>query len=287
MTRRVLILGAGGFTGTHLAALLRREGRWDPLDGRAFGADLRRTDTLAPALAAARADAVINLAALSSVTEGDVRGLYDVNAFGWMALLQALRQTGFGGRVIFASTANVYGERTSGLITEDRVPDPANHYGLSKHLAERLTLLEGAGLDVVTTRPFNCIGVGQKPQFLVPKLVRHFRERAARIELGNLDVERDFVDIRDAACAYALLLDAPAPPDLLHIASGRAVSIRALIALLEGITVHRMEVVVNPAFIRANELRHQQGDPSRLAGLGFVPQFSLEDTLRWMLAGAS
>lgn len=283
MSRRVLILGAGGFTGRHLTTLLEREGRWLPLDARRFGADLRQPQTLAPALAAAGADAVINLAALSSVTEGDVRGLYDVNAFGWMALLGALRQAGFGGRVIFASTANVYGERTSGLITEDRVPDPANHYGLSKHLAERLTLLEGGTLDVVTTRPFNCIGVGQKPQFLVPKLVRHFRERASRIELGNLDVERDFVDIRDAAAAYALLLDAAAPPPLLHIASGRAVSIRTLITMLETITAHRMEVVVNPAFIRANELRHQQGDPSRLAALGFTPRFELEETLRWML----
>lgn len=286
MTRRVLILGAGGFTGAHLTALLAAQGRWTALDARAFGADLRRPETLAPAVAAAAPDAVINLAALSSVTEGDVRGLYDVNAFGWMALLQALRAGRFSGRVIFASTANVYGERTSGLITEDRVPDPANHYGLSKLLAERLTLLEGAGLDVVTTRPFNCIGVGQKPQFLVPKLVRHFRERAERIELGNLDVERDFVDIRDAAAAYALLLDAPSPPALLHIASGEAVSIRALIGMLERITGHRMEVVVNPAFIRANELRHQQGDPSRLAALGFAPRYRLEETLAWMLAGS-
>ena len=281
--RTVLIFGAGGFTGRHLADSLSKSGRWIVEDARAQGADLTDIGSLARAVDSARPDAVINLAARSSVTESHLRLLYDVNAFGWRNLLTVLVERQFQGRVIFASSANIYGNKTDGLIVEQRPPDPANHYGLSKVLAERFSLLDGVGLDLVTTRPFNCIGVGQAPGFLVPKLVAHFAERRPRIELGALDVERDFVDIRDAAAAYTLLLEADAPPPVVHIASGCAVSIQALIDILRGLTGHAMEVAVNQAFMRPNDLRYQCGDVSRLASLGFIPRYTVTDTLSWML----
>lgn len=282
--RTVLMFGASGFTGRHLAGCLAKSGRWIVKDARALGADLTDIGSLARAVDSARPDAVVNLAARSSVTESDLRLLYDVNAFGWRNLLTVLVERQFRGRVIFASSANIYGNKTDGLIVEQRAPDPANHYGLSKVLAERFSLLDGVGLDLVTTRPFNCIGVGQAPGFLVPKLVAHFAERRPRIELGALDVERDFVDIRDAAAAYRLLLEADAPPPVVHIASGRAVSIQALIDILRGLTGHAMEVAVNQAFIRPNDLRYQCGDVSRLAALGFIPRYTVTDTLSWMLS---
>ena len=282
--RTALIFGASGFTGRHLVKRVDDDANWTAVDARTLGAELRNPASLAAALEAALPDAVINLAALSSVTEGDIADLYAVNSFGWLNLLEALKARAFAGRVIFASSANIYGNKTDGPITEDRPPDPANHYALSKLMAERFCVLGFEDLDIVITRPFNCIGVGQKAHFLVPKLVAHFRERRPAIELGNLDVQRDFIDVRDVADVYALLLDTPTPPPVLHISTGRVHSLRDIIAILETLSGHKIEVIVNPNFIRPNDLRHQQGDTTRLRALAFESRYSIADTLSWMLA---
>jgi GDP-6-deoxy-D-talose 4-dehydrogenase len=148
---------------------------------------------------------------------------------------------------------------------------------------EHMVKTLGDRLPIVLTRPFNYTGVGQQPHFLVPKIVAHFRQRAEVIELGNLDVERDFSDVRMVALVYRRLLERECAGETVNICSGRPYSLRAILAMMTAISGHEIEVRVNPDFVRRSEVRTLIGSTARLeavAGpLHFIP---LEDTLRWM-----
>lgn len=284
---RVLVTGCSGFTGRHLAERLTAAGHevWDPeAHGRAF--DLTQPDTLRPAIEAAGPDYVIHLAALSFVGHDDPSGFYRVNAVGTTHLLDALLASGARlRRVVVASSANIYGNSTDDPITELTRPAPVNHYAASKLAMENMVATYADRLPLVVTRPFNYTGVGQAPQFLIPKLVEHFAERRAVIELGNVDVVRDFSDVRAVAEAYTRLLEVPAPPAVVNLCSGVGRSLQQVLDDLTALSGHRIEVRVNPRLVRANEVHRLVGSAERLrATLGELPYRDFRDTLRWMLA---
>ncbi|CAO3424179.1 hypothetical protein [Azospirillum doebereinerae] len=282
---RVMILGSSGFTGRHVRTLCERDETLEFVDSRSLGLDLMSADSILSALSACRPDVVINLAAISSPAEKDYRSLYEINAFGVQRLVDALKATGFAGRLIQASTANVYGSRTEWVSRESDPVDPVNHYACSKWLAERVCGMAEGGFSIVLTRPFSCIGLGQAEHFLLPKIVRHFRERAPRLELGALDIRRDFVDIRDAAAVYHALITRSAVPDLVHICRNQTASIQEILDTLAEIAGFRPEIAINPAFSRPNDLRFQQGDDTRLRRFGMSCTRTLHNTLAWMYAG--
>jgi len=141
-------------------------------------------------------------------------------------------------------------------------------------------------LPIIVARPFNYTGVGQSSQFLLPKIVGHFQRGERVIELGNIDVERDFSDVRRVVDAYRRLLQLAPAGGVFNVCSGRAVSLKSVIATMEQIAGYSIEVRVNPAFVRANEVRRLQGDGSRLqAAVGPLEDIPLETTLRWMFDG--
>ncbi|MGC9236752.1 MAG: GDP-mannose 4,6-dehydratase [Thiomonas sp.] len=299
MTPTVLITGLHGFTGHYLSAALRARGarvvglvQGSPRDETEARCDL--TDALAvrEAVARLRPTHVAHLAALSFVGHGNARAFYDVNLFGTLNLLEALALLDAPPqRVLIASSANVYGTPDVEVIDETVCPAPVNHYACSKLAMEHMARTWFDRLPIVITRPFNYTGVGQDEKFLIPKIVSHFRRRAPWIELGNLDVSRDFSDVRDVATLYtALLLDADnnVSGQTFNICSGRAHALREILALVGQISGHSLEVRVNPAFVRANELPRLLGDHRKLQTyIGLKPQRTLEDTLRWMLQGES
>lgn len=278
----VLVIGAGGFTGRHVMA--RLNATWQPVNAREQGLDLTDPASIGRAIDAVKPDAVINLAAIATLAVTDRDPIFGVNAFGVLNLLEALKQRQFQGRVITASSAYIYGPLQSRApIPESQPPRPHNLYACAKVLAESFCAMHADDLDIVVTRPFNAIGRGHRDTFLVPKIVKHFRDRAPKIELGNTAVARDYTDVRDLAGMYEALLAAKTPPRLLHLCNGEAVSIDTLIATLSDLTGHKIEVTVNPAFIRANDVLYQCGATDGLKALGFNWQYSLRDTLRWML----
>ena len=139
-------------------------------------------------------------------------------------------------------------------------------------------------LPLFIVRPFNYTGVGQDEKFLIPKIVSHFRDKKAAIELGNLEVWRDFGDVRTVANAYRQLLEKCPIGDTINICTGQTHTLREIIALCEKITGHSIEIQVNPEFVRANEVRVLAGDNTRLtAAIGDRQACSIEETLRWML----
>lgn len=291
--KRVLVTGSHGFTGKYVTAELEAHG-WEvwglgfqASDGQARYrcADLTDPAAVNAAVAEVRPQAVVHLAAIAFVGHGDPEAFYRVNTVGTRNLLAALAALDDPPEcVLLASSANVYGNATEGVLSETSPPNPANDYAVSKLAMEYMARLWLPSLPIVIARPFNYTGVGQTESFLIPKIIGHFRRKASQIELGNLDVWRDFSDVRSVATAYRRLLDVQPSGQIVNVCSGRTHSLREVLEMAERISGHSIEVKVNPAFVRANEVRSLSGNPSRLKSLiGDWESVPLKDTLRWML----
>jgi nucleoside-diphosphate-sugar epimerase len=291
---RALITGLRGFTGAYLASELNARGYEvfgtafgnEPLGTGVYHVDLCDRDALQDVVNRVKPDIVAHLAAVSFVGHDKPDEIYRINIMGTRNLLDVLSRLPQAPKaVLVASSANVYGNATAGSLSELQVAMPANDYAVSKLAMEHVARLWMDKLPIFITRPFNYAGVGQADNFLIPKIVSHFQRRAERIELGNLDVSREFSDVRSVAHAYAELLTLSPRGETVNICNGQGYSLREVIALAEEITGHQMEVCSNPAFVRANEVRTLVGDASKLRSLiGELPAYRLRDTLSWMLA---
>ena len=293
--RRVLVTGAEGFTGKYLV---------DELVGAGYAVfgigtrpahsdtyrqiDLLDIDALRSVYDEWKPQITVHLAALAFVGHGSPNDFYSVNIIGTRNLLQVIDESATDAEcVVLASSANVYGNIASGLIDESAPVQPANDYAVSKLGMELMARTWMKKIPIVITRPFNSSGVGQAANFLLPKIVSHFRDREPRIELGNLDVWRDFSDVRAVVKAYRGLIEACPQGQTFNISSGTAYSLREVLAMCEKLSGHSLRVEVNPAFVRQNEVRKLCGDSTRLREL--LPQWStppLIDTLDCMLRAA-
>ncbi len=295
-SERVLVTGARGFTGRYLCERLREDGfgvvglvESAPKAGEVEG-NLLDATAVAAAVSAAAPDRVIHLAAIASVEHGRAEDIYRTNLLGTLALLDALAEQGHGRRgIILASSARIYGDVETGTLDESAMPAPTSHYAISKLAMEHTAALFRGTLPLTVVRPFNYTGPGQPEPFLVPKIVRHFAQRAAAIELGNVDVVRDFLDVRTVALAYRRLVNCPAAAgQALNLCSGIGVSIRDIVACLEQLTGHRIDIRVNPALVRANEPHRLVGSVAKLRALvGALPEIPLATTLADMLAATA
>jgi GDP-6-deoxy-D-talose 4-dehydrogenase len=298
LTPRVLVTGLCGFTGLHLRPVLEAQGyevhgivapTADGANGPAASssehvADLLDFAALSRIVAEVQPHHVIHLAAIAFVAHGDVDAMYRTNIVGTRHLLQALASRGRPSSVLLASSANVYGNADVDPIDEVTPAKPANDYAVSKLAMESMAALWTDRLPLTVVRPFNYTGVGQSEDFLMPKIVRAFRQRHAVLELGNTAVERDFCDVRDVATAYARLLVA-APGGVFNVCSGRAVNLASVLELAQGMTGHLPEIRVNPAFVRSNEVTRLRGSNARLRTL--IPDWTarpLRETVAWMLS---
>lgn len=287
-----LITGIHGFTGRYMAAELEAYGYQVTGLGSRPGskpgyrqADLLDSEALRALLAEIQPDVVVHLAALAFVGHGNANAFYEVNLIGTHNLLEAIAASGKSPEcVLLTSSANVYGNASAGILDEATTPAPANDYAVSKLAMECMAGLWHDRLPIVIARPFNYTGVGQSESFLLPKIVSHFRRRADKVELGNLDVWRDFSDVRSVVQAYRGLLDIRPLGQTVNVCSGKSYSLREILAICQAITGHEIQVEVNSAFVRANEVKTLCGDNSRLrALLGTWDTPPLEETLRWML----
>jgi nucleoside-diphosphate-sugar epimerase len=296
--RRVLVTGLTGFTGRYLQPLLtaagsevhglvhRAEEDDAAISATLHVADLADRERLAEVVSLVRPTHVVHLAAVAFVAHGDVRAMYETNLLGSRNLLEALAGAPAQPQlVLMASSANIYGNAHEGVLDESLPPAPANDYGVSKLAMEALSRTYSDRLPITLVRPFNYTGRGQAENFLIPKIIAHARAGATRIELGNLDVARDFSDVRTVVDAYARLLDRPdLAGSTFNVCSGKAVSLREVVDAVVAITGQPMEMVVNPAFVRANEVRTLSGSAARLeAAIGPLKSIPLAETLRWML----
>ena len=298
---RVLVTGATGFVGRHLLAALRAAGHEPVALGGPHDAPPAIVADLLDAAATRRAvddavpDAIVHLAGQAFVPQSiaDPLGTLAVNAGGTAHVLEAARayrdRVQQPLRVLVVSSAEVYGiQRPERMpLDETAIVRPGNAYAASKLAAEAYALAwqRCYGLDCVVARPFNHIGPGQDTRFVVASFARQLAEIAAGapplLHVGNLEAQRDFLDVRDVVAAYVLLLANGRSGEVFNISSGRPVAIREV--LRELITIARVPVEIreDPERMRASDLPLLSGDATKLrAETGWEPRFTLTESLR-------
>lgn len=293
--RRALITGIEGFTGQYLRSEMEaagwevfgigtRDKRGDPTYRKV---DLLDTSALSAWIDVVSPDVVIHLAGIAFVGHGNADAIYKINLIGSRNLLAALAASPkIPNAILLASSSNVYGNLESGVLKESTAPCPANDYAVSKLAMEHMARLWLDQLPIIIARPFNYTGVGQKETFLLPKIVGHFRQKAPVIELGNIDVYRDFSDVRSVVHAYRRLIEERPIGETVNICSGKTFSLREVLDMVEGLTGHKLTVKVNPDFVRKNEVRSLSGSSEKLKRIiGDWHTPPLERTLQWMLEG--
>jgi GDP-4-dehydro-6-deoxy-D-mannose reductase len=287
VTGGVLVTGGGGFAGRHLVAELRSRGE-DPAAPPRAELDLLDADAVREAVAHLRPQAVFHLAALASVPYSwehprrTVRENFEMT----QNVLEAVQLEAPEAAVVLAGSGEVYGAPERLPVDESAPLAPRNPYALSKAACDLLgaQFADVHGLNVVRLRAFNQAGPGQPDDYVVGTLTRQIAEseaagvEAAVIRLGNLDSARDFSDVRDVARAYAD--GAVAPAGTYNVCSGRTVTVRELLELLQAAARIEVRHEIAQERLRAGDVPEVRGSAKRLAEVtGWAPEISLEQTV--------
>jgi GDP-4-dehydro-6-deoxy-D-mannose reductase len=294
---KVLVTGAGGFVGRWLTRELTAAGH------EVVGPPERELDVTDPgamshAIGAIRPDAIAHLAAVAYAPDaaGDPTLAFRVTVGGTVALGEALRANRVAPAVLVSGSSEVYGapHPDSLPLAESAPLSPRTAYAISKVSQEAIALRYAAQLELplVATRSFNHTGPGQRPVFVVPALASRVADaargvgRPASVRVGNLDVRRDFTDVRDVVRAYRLLLERLADGSIerggtvVNVASGRSYSIRSILERFVALSGAVIEPAVDPTLVRIDDPPDIRGDASTLAGLtGWRPERDFDSTL--------
>lgn len=292
---QLLVTGVNGFVGSWISAVLAADPRWQHIHLLpADGLELLDRAALTALLAERRPDAVLHLASQSSVAESirDPQATMQVNVIGTLNLLDALEANAFAGRLLFVGSSEEYGlvAPTQLPVAEDAPLAPRNPYAVSKAAGEMLVLerVRRGRIDALCTRSFNHTGPRQDGRFVLPALVRQVTEialgrRAAEILAGDLDITRDFIDVRDAITAYLLLLHQGASGTVYNVCGGREYRLSDLLGELLQLAGVNASVGRSPDLLRPAEQRRICGDNTRLRELGWTPAHTMTQTLAAML----
>lgn len=290
-TRSLLITGVHGFTGPYVRAEFEASGYRvvgtvmspSPREDEVV-LDLTSMESCQAVVDAVKPDYVLHLAGISFVQHADAAAFYNVNVIGTENLLRACaRSARRPSKLVLASSGNVYGNASEGTLNEETRLAPVNHYGISKVAMEYMARTWFEKLPMVIARPFNYTGVGQPEHFLIPKIVQHFRDGLPQIELGNLDVSRDFSDVRMVARRYRKLIESDIRSDVVNICSEHPYSLNDILDMMRTISGRDIDVRVNPEFVRPNEVKVLVGDATKMhALLQDSKNIPLMDTLAWM-----
>ena len=313
---RALITGASGFVGGHLVEHLANagdqvvglsaSGRW-PRDlahldrlARLEPCDLtdEDEDALADRLARKRPQAIYHLAAQANpqASVADPRGTWALNLGGALNLLEAAKKAALEPRprIILVGTGICYGNPPPDAmpVTESTPLRPNNPYSASKAAADLLGIQHylAHGTDVVMVRPFNHAGPRQSATYVLGGLARQVAEVEAgkklRVEVGNLDVVRDFTDVRDVVRGYRLLAEKGRAGEIYNLGTGRGVKLADALEILRKLAKAPIEVFIDPARVRPVDQPLLVASAAKLrAETGWEPQYSIEQTLSDMLDG--
>lgn len=296
MNKKLLVTGLSGFVGKHLRA--RIEGSlasgWSLIETARF--DLRDSMSLSEVLQEARPEAVIHLAGQTFVPESfrDPHGTLEVNLLGTLNLLQVLKQIEFSGSFLYVSSGDVYGqvEESALPIREDRLAHPRNPYAVSKLSAELLCRQwsYSEGWRIMVARPFNHVGPGQSESFVLASTARQIARirkglQAPLLEVGDVDVTRDFLDVGDVVAAYFDILEKGESGEVYNVCSGQERTIRELIQQMAAFADVELKLIQDPVRMRRAEQRRVCGSYAKLHdATGWEPKITINQTLTTILS---
>jgi GDP-4-dehydro-6-deoxy-D-mannose reductase len=293
---KVLVTGADGFVGTHLVRTLRARGEVvDACGGPGGPAELEITSwpAVRARVIASQADAIIHLAGLSSVARSheQVATTLSVNVLGAANLFEAVKQHAREARVLLIGSGEAYGAIPEGQrAREIDTLQPLSPYAASKVAAEILArqMVLAYGLQIVLVRPFNHLGAGQAPGFVVPAIARQLLDvmngRAEPlIAVGDLSPVRDFSHVLDVIEGYLLLLERGVPGEIYNVCSGEPRRIRDLLDELQRLLGTRAEVRVDAHRLRPVEIPWLVGDPGKVEALGWRRRRTVREALQDVL----
>jgi nucleoside-diphosphate-sugar epimerase len=291
LSNKAFITGLSGFTGYHLANFLLDQ-KWEICglglynNSSTLHAKLDEKDKIVEFLKEQKPTYIFHLAGVSFVGHQNQEDFYKVNTIGTQHLLDAIVESKIEvQKVILASSATVYGNQSSFILSEDMIPNPNNHYGISKLAMEFMAKTYFDKLPIIITRPFNYTGVGHSEDFIVPKIVKHFREQKMILEIGNIKTLREFNDVAWVCDIYWKLAMCSTTSEIVNIASGKTQSIESIIKKLTEISKHELEIKVNPRFVRENEIYELKGSVEKLKTMIDIHFFEnqIDDLLEKML----
>lgn len=308
-TRKIsLITGINGFVGKYLVTELQNHcPDWDlvgmqrsedrnsykPIAGKIpiYELDIRDTIPTKTLLTQIQPDYVFHLAAQSFVPKAfmDPWGTLDINVKGTLNILEGLKELKKNVRMVYVSSADVYGKQDPINIpfTENLTPQPMNPYSASKLAAEiycKQYSISFPHLEIIIARPFNHIGVGQRLEFVVPnfcmQIVQSIQKGKDSIEVGNINAKRDFLDVRDVVYAYRILSEKGKAGEVYNICSSKSIAISDLLKEIIRISGKDFQISVNPERFRPIDMPELVGDNHKLKSLGWNPRYPIENSLQ-------
>ncbi len=300
----VLITGGTGFVGTHLIQFLKSSASKIAViasgDSRSrqepgveyYELDIRRADEVRSVVHKVSPTHIYHLSGISAVdlSWSNPRLTFEVNVLGASNLFEAAMSLPSLPRILNVSTSQVYAG--SGMILTETSPvNPDNPYAASKAMAELLRVQYRKCIcgGIITARSFNHTGPGQPPNFVLPSIAKQFAEmeaglRPPRLTVGNIEVERDFTDVRDVVRAYFALLDKGRTDEVYNVCSGSALRLADVIGKFEAISGIAIQIDTDPERLRSNEVSQIFGDSTKIrTETGWSPQIPLEKTIRDLL----
>jgi GDP-4-dehydro-6-deoxy-D-mannose reductase len=298
---RCLVTGAAGFIGSHLVEFLVGEGHEVTAMGRArtgaleaagggftfARADLLDRTAVGALLDATRPEVVFHLAAQSypNVSWTEPARTFEVNVQGTIGLFEAILGRRLAPAIVVPGSSSEYAPAPDGRpIREDDELVPSSPYAVSKLAQDHLARLYHAyhGLNVVRCRPFFLIGPrkeGDAASDFARGVVAIEGGRRDELAVGDLDVVRDLLDVRDGVEALWLLARRGRPGDVYNICSGTGYSLRDVLEVYRGLARAAVRERTDPARIRPIDERIKVGDPAKLIALGWSPKRPIRRTL--------
>lgn len=299
---RVLVTGIEGFVGAHLARELNNRGhevygihcatpREQP-PATLFSCDIRDFNAVRKALEQCRPDWLIHLAGVSSVAEAEKNPFLtcQVNTVGTLKLLIAVHQLMLPCRILLISSADVYGKSDRPHLETD-LPQPLTAYAQSKLLAEELGRLyhQTWDMDIVILRPFSHTGPGQREMFVFAKVASHIArvelgKAEPVLEMGDLEVRRDYTDVRDIVRAYVLALENCPAGETYNVTSGKPVRLREGVEILLELARQEIEIRQGAVEKRAYDIPFLSGSSEKFhRATGWRAEIPLKKTLSDLL----
>lgn len=298
---RAFITGISGFAGKYLAERLLRNGfevygidrQASPIEGCSVEAcDILDKEKLMATIERIKPDAVFHLAAISSVSKSfeAAAETKKVNVEGTRNLFDAIVAAKISPKILVISSLQIYGKPDRLPITEDAQLRPASPYAESKAEQEKLCreYSEKKKLKIIISRSFNHTGPGQSAEFVWPSFAKQIAEieagKRTELNVGNLDVERDFSDVRDIAKAYLLAIKKCKPGETYNICSGKPYNIGKMLDVLKSYSKAKIKIVSDSSRVRKADVPVLYGDNSKFAkATGWKPEIPFEKTLKDVL----